>query len=101
MFQNEYLVTIYSPIRNCREYSLIRFGGPEVVIFAYLTILAYWVGGSRGSHIRYKIPGNSFFVGLPKNLLVPIFLRFSVQKLRSSNTRLFNDTRLVGFVVRR
>ena len=74
---------IYSPNRNCREYSLIGFGGPEVVIFAT------------------KIPGNSFFVGLPKNLLVPNFLRFSVQKLRSSNTRLFNDTRLLGFVVRR
>ena len=51
----------YSPIRNCREYSLIRFGDPEVVIFAYLTILAYWVWGSRGSHIRYKNSRQFFF----------------------------------------
>ena len=57
MMENEYLVTIYSPIRNCREYSLICFGGLEVVIFAYSKFHAYWVSGSGGTHIRLKNGG--------------------------------------------
>ena len=47
----------YSPIRNCREYSLICFGGLEVVIFAYSKFHAYWVSGSGGTHIRLKNGG--------------------------------------------
>ena len=46
--------TNYSPMFNCRIYTLIRFSGPEVVIFASKSIHAYWLLALRPSHTRLK-----------------------------------------------
>ena len=52
--RSDHVESTYSRVGISRVYTLIRFSGPEVVIFAYSPISAYFGLGSRGSVIRLK-----------------------------------------------
>ena len=52
---NEHLYfSYYSPMKNCRVYTLICFGGPGVLIFAKRKIFAYYDLALRPSRTRLK-----------------------------------------------
>ena len=71
----------YSPMFNCRIYTLIRFSGPEVVIFAYSYISAYWHLALRPSRTRLKNwHANSFF-----HCFTMFFLRKGRRAQRAEN----------------